>query len=107
MQQRHRVSLSPSFNPVSLCIYCFGIDRASLSRPPLQRLLLDHCIRRHTQLQNKGEQGDVTYAEAVPWLEVASFGGFLSTLEVMIATLLALRVFHGVVWSILCAFLRY
>lgn len=45
-----------------------------------------------TQLQNKGEQGDVTYAEAVPWLEVASFGGFLATIEVMIAFFLVSRV---------------
>lgn len=37
----------------------------------------------HRQLQNKGEQGDATYAEAVPWLEAAHFGGFLATREVM------------------------
>ena len=34
------------------------------------------------QLRNKGEQGDKTYAEMVPWLETAFFGGFLAGIEV-------------------------
>lgn len=34
------------------------------------------------QLLNGGEKPDVTYAEAVPWLEIASFGGPLVEREV-------------------------
>eukprot|EP00904_Undaria_pinnatifida_P001158 jgi/Undpi1/11042/HiC_scaffold_30.g13342.m2 len=34
-----------------------------------------------TLLRNKGEQGDKTYAEMVPWLETAFFGGFLAGIE--------------------------
>lgn len=47
----------------------------------------------HTQLRNKGEQGDKTYAEAVPWLEAANFGGFLATREVMNDGVILGRVF--------------
>lgn len=42
-----------------------------------------HSLPDHqTQLKNKGEQPDTTYAEEVPWLEVATFGGFLAEIEV-------------------------
>lgn len=42
------------------------------------------------QLQNKGEQGGKTYAEAVPWLEMAMFGGFLADREVRVRVLLTM-----------------
>lgn len=42
-----------------------------------------------TQLRNKGEEGDLTYPEAVPWLEVATFGGVLATREVMMVAFVA------------------
>lgn len=61
-QYSNRVTLSPSFpttTPSAECLHPF-------SQP---------------QLQNKGEQGDKTYAEAVPWLEMA--GGFLTKYEVI------------------------
>lgn len=49
-----------------------------VSLSPLCPALL-RCL---TQLLNNGEQGEKTYAEAVPWLETAYFGGVLAGIEV-------------------------
>lgn len=42
----------------------------------------------YVQLLNKGEKSDKGYAEAVPWLEAAAFGGFLNKVEVSALQLL-------------------